>query len=634
MNARIKILILEDIESDMELIVRKLKNNLLTDFDYKHADNKSDFIKFLNDFNPDVILSDYKLPTLTGLQALRLAQKHCAFTPFIIVTGSTNEETSVKCMKAGAYDYVLKENLARLVPAVLNALKRQEWLKNQEKTLKALNQNEKELNAIFNSSPTTMMVISSERKIIKINKTGQAVSGRKLEDIINNTCGYALNCRHCSDGKECGENPECELCGLRKVIDNAAFQKSRPGNNEIEIQSDNEGEIQHNTYLCYTEQLPAEPEMNFLVTFVDITSRKNMEQKLKASEHKFRELADALPEIVFEADTKGRFRFLNSTAFQKFNLDPTKVNIEELNFLDFIHPDDHQKLSENILRITAGESISGNDYKTTFPDGSTGYFQVFNSCIFTDKNIVGFRGIAVDITVRKHLEEELIKHRERLEMLVKARTSELEEQTNQLKESHLALNDLLTDVNESRNELAESNRQVIKLSQALEQSPSSVVITDTDGNIEYVNKTFCQVTGYTTREVIGKNPRILNSGTHPMSFFETMWKTIENGKVWHGEICNKKKSGEIYWENTSISPLRLSNNKITNYIAVKEDITERKKTEQVLKEYTEELEIFNKAMVDRELKIIEMKEEVNSLYRELGRQVKYPPVWNNAEIRN
>ncbi|MEP0860337.1 MAG: PAS domain S-box protein [Ignavibacterium sp.] len=115
-----------------------------------------------------------------------------------------------------------------------------------------------------------------------------------------------------------------------------------------------------------------------------------------------------------------------------------------------------------------------------------------------------------------------------------------------------------------------------KLSKAIEQSPSSIVITDIDGNIEYVNPKFTQVTGYKSEEVIGQNPRILKSGTQDNSFYENFWQTILAGKDWRGEFHNRKKSGELYWEEAVISPLFNEQGEITHFIAVKEDITEKK----------------------------------------------------------
>ncbi|MCZ7610545.1 MAG: PAS domain S-box protein [Ignavibacterium sp.] len=118
--------------------------------------------------------------------------------------------------------------------------------------------------------------------------------------------------------------------------------------------------------------------------------------------------------------------------------------------------------------------------------------------------------------------------------------------------------------------------QTIKLSKAIEQSLSSVVITDIKGRIEYVNKRFTEITGYSYEEAIGNNPRILNSGVHEKKFYDELWKTLLSGKDWKGEFRNKKKSGELYWEEALISPIINEENEITHFIAIKEDITAKK----------------------------------------------------------
>lgn len=116
-----------------------------------------------------------------------------------------------------------------------------------------------------------------------------------------------------------------------------------------------------------------------------------------------------------------------------------------------------------------------------------------------------------------------------------------------------------------------------KLNIAVIQSPASVIITDSSGNIEFVNPKFSQLTGYDIGEVIGENPRILNSGTHAREMYQHLWSTISSGEEWRGEIKNKKKNGEYYWEDVSISPIFNEEGKIVNYVAVKEDVTDRKK---------------------------------------------------------
>jgi len=121
-----------------------------------------------------------------------------------------------------------------------------------------------------------------------------------------------------------------------------------------------------------------------------------------------------------------------------------------------------------------------------------------------------------------------------------------------------------------------------KLSQAIEQSPVSVMITDLDGNIEYVNPQLCRITGYKEEELIGENPRILKSGHTPEIQFKNMWHAITAGQSWSGELYNKKKNGDLFWENVTISPIKNKEGASTHYLAIKEDISLRKDYEEQL----------------------------------------------------
>jgi len=113
----------------------------------------------------------------------------------------------------------------------------------------------------------------------------------------------------------------------------------------------------------------------------------------------------------------------------------------------------------------------------------------------------------------------------------------------------------------------------------VEQSPAAIVITDTAGNIEYVNPKFNIVTGYSNAEVLGKNPRILKSGETSPEGYRYLWQTITAGKEWRGEFHNKRKNGELFWESAFISPIRDPAGRITRYVAIKEDISARKQSE-------------------------------------------------------
>ena len=129
----------------------------------------------------------------------------------------------------------------------------------------------------------------------------------------------------------------------------------------------------------------------------------------------------------------------------------------------------------------------------------------------------------------------------------------------------------------------------------VEESPTTVVITDPLGNIEYVNDKFTLLTGYAREEVVGRNPRILKSGVQGPEIYRDLWRTISAGREWRGELCNRKKSGDLYWELVAISAIRDADGQIGHYLGVKEDITDRKAMEELLREATATAEAANRA---------------------------------------
>ncbi len=168
-------------------------------------------------------------------------------------------------------------------------------------------------------------------------------------------------------------------------------------------------------------------------------------------------------------------------------------------------------------------------------------------------------------------EKDLQDYHANLEQLVKNRTTELQKEIEERRKGEI---------------------EITKLSTAVQQSPSVIVITDLKGNIEYVNPKFTKLTGYNSNEVIGKNARILKSGEQPKKLYKDLWETITTGKEWRGELHNKKKKGDFFWEAATISPIINKNGLAINYIKVAEDITARKKADDALRKSEEK---FRKA---------------------------------------
>ena len=143
-------------------------------------------------------------------------------------------------------------------------------------------------------------------------------------------------------------------------------------------------------------------------------------------------------------------------------------------------------------------------------------------------------------------------------------------------------------------ERKQAEAQILMLSHAVEQSPASVMITSLDGAISYVNPRFTEITGFTFDEVIGQNHRILKSGKTPDRIYKEMWETIISGDKWYGEYQNKKKNGDFFWELMSVSPIKNKRGETIHFLAVKEDITKRKKSEVELREAKRKADEVNK----------------------------------------
>ena len=264
-----------------------------------------------------------------------------------------------------------------------------------------------------------------------------------------------------------------------------------------------------------------------VVTFFDITDSKQANDILKASEEKFRKLFEntPLPLIVFDAQEKITFRNERFTAITGY----TKEDVTNLvEWQNQAFPDIDYRLEANhkweALKLSAsdkGSDMNPEEYQVSCKDGTVRHMMLYGIFI-NDSFLVFF----MDITHIRKAEE-----------------------------------------------------QIRKLSVAIEQSPSIIVITDTRGDIEYVNPQFTLFTGYTFEEVKGKNPRFLNSGRMDKNVFSELWKTISSGEIWKGEFINKKKNGDEFIESALIAPVLDENQKIINYIAIKDDITDKKELE-------------------------------------------------------
>jgi PAS domain S-box-containing protein len=257
--------------------------------------------------------------------------------------------------------------------------------------------------------------------------------------------------------------------------------------------------------------------------------RRDAEESLRATENRFQSLVEhSLVGIYLLQNTQ--FTYVNPKFARIFGYQQNDI-IDAKTFLDLVPEEDKQNFSDNFLQpLTERTRNLHYFFQGRRKDSVIIEIEAHGTRTELNGN-PAIIGTILDITERKHSEDELR-----------------------------------------------------KLWRALEQSPVSVIITDIKGNIEYVNPKFSLITGYELEEILGKNPRFLKSGSTNPEIYKELWNTIISGGEWHGEFQNRKKNGDLFYESVSISPIRNSEGQITHYVGVKEDITERKKAVEHLRQ--------------------------------------------------
>lgn len=373
----IRILFVEDVSTDMELAIRELKKENVK-FTSVRVESQKEFLEQLEGFRPDIVISDYSMPTFTGLEALKLTLRYAPGVPVIMLTGSLNEETAVACIKAGATDYVLKDKMKRLPFAVREAM---------------------------------------AQKVVKIEKD-------------------------------------------------------------------------------------------------------KAERALKDSEARYRTFLDSTSDMAFIKDEKFRYLLINKANQQFIGKEETEI-IGKTDF-DLIPGD-----AANKCRVSDAQAIKQKSIIITNEKIGNRFFETRKFPIILPNGNHGVGGFIRDITTQ-----------------------------------------------------IESEEQIKLQGTALNSAANAIVITDTNGTILSVNPAFTVLTGFSADEALGKNPReLIKSGIHSKDFYKVLWDTILDGKVWHGEMINRRKDGTFYNEEITITPVHDAEGTISQFVAIKQNITERKNAE-------------------------------------------------------
>ncbi len=347
MIEQLRILIVEDLASDVELLKREIAKRGII-FESRVVELEQEFVDALHSFQPEIVLSDYSLPRFNGMNALKLCNELTPFVPFILITGSINEETAVKCMHEGADDYILKDNLTRVGPAILSAIDRKATLKSKMEAEKALRESEAKYREIFENIQDVFYRVDTQGKIIEISPSIIRYSGYTREELIGKP---VVEVYYSSDERNRMLN---ELQKSGKLIDYDIRLKTKDG--QIKWGS-------LNIHFLFDQQgNPTGIEGSLR----DVTERKRMEMVIKQSEENYRQLSDATFEAIFISEN-GICIGQNSTAERMFGytLDEALGHYGT----DWIHPGYWETVMNNMLSGAEKpyEVVALRKDGTTFP---------------------------------------------------------------------------------------------------------------------------------------------------------------------------------------------------------------------------------------------------------------------------
>jgi PAS domain S-box-containing protein len=380
----LRILILEDVPMDAELVEYELARAQIP-YVTRCVDSRDSFISGIKDFRPDLILSDYSVPGFDGMTALSLAREHAPSTPFVIVTGSVNEETAVGCMKAGATDYLLKSNLARIGPAIEGALARTQLRSEQERAEAALQRSEANLRAIFDNSLQCFVLVDRDGTIKAFNPTADAWSERILA-------------RRLAEGQS-----------IDGFIPQAAegFEQALRG--EVVMREQPIRDVEGVEHWFETTSAPVVDDEGKVIGVClnarDVSERKLAEKALRESEERYRDLFDNASDLVCLTTAEGVFQYVNKAWYERVGY--TDPELRRLRFLDVVHPDCRDLYQGIAARVQAGETVDHVELTLLTCGGAPITIDGNLSSTRQDGQAPMIRGIYRDITERKRVEEQL-----------------------------------------------------------------------------------------------------------------------------------------------------------------------------------------------------------------------------------
>ncbi|MDQ3208180.1 MAG: PAS domain S-box protein, partial [Gemmatimonadota bacterium] len=384
----LRILILEDVPMDAELVEYELERARVPFLSHR-VDSREGFLDALDGFKPDLILSDYTLPRFDGMTALSLAKERAPSVPFLIVTGSVNEETAVGCMKAGATDYLLKSNLARIGPAIQAALERSRAHAQKVQAEAALAASERRFRSLVQNSSDLVTILAPDGTILYASDSAQRIVGYKPDDLVGESLLSYLD--------------ETGVSTLRGLLQNGHGRTNGAGPIEFCLRRGDGSPVWLEAVA--TNLLSDATIRGIVLNARDVSERKRADRELRESEERYRDLFDHASDLVCMAAPDGSLLYVNH-AWQH-GTGYGEQEIGRLQLRDLVPPEGRAYYTQVLERVLKGERLDHVELVFVPKVGAAITVEGNLSCTFKEGQPSVVRGIFRDVTERKRVEEHL-----------------------------------------------------------------------------------------------------------------------------------------------------------------------------------------------------------------------------------
>ena len=524
----LKILFVDDVPSDVDLAVLELRKEKLK-FEYTTVCTRIDLVKALKEFNPDLIISDYMMPSFNGLQALKETKEFGPEIPFILYTGSVNEEIAVECIKAGAQDYVIKEHSTRLPFAVKEALEQARNNKEKRASELLLRENEEKLQSIFTAAPVGIGLVIN-RVFMEMNDAFCNMTGYRRSELIGKSSEilYSSTEEFLNVGKE----------KYRQITEKGT------GSVESKLKC-KDGKIL-NVILSSTPLDKNNYSKGVTFTVLDITERKKAEDDLKESHRLINTLISNLQVLVYRCRNDKQFtmEFLSEGAREITGYSPADLLYNsKLSYNDLIHKADRDYVWTEVQKAVKSRKHYQITYRIITKNGEIRWVWEKGEGVFLKSGELEFlEGFIIDITQRKNMEEELRKSRHLFETFAQT-------------------------------------------------SPVGIFRTQPNGFTTYVNPRWLELSGLTAEEATGFG-WLKAVHPDDREKLERGWNSDVQSKISSvAEYRFVRRDGSIVWVIGNAVP-ELIDNEVVDYIGTITDITYRKQAEDRLRNSEERLKIL------------------------------------------